>query len=85
MCKWTIRISKDILTFSLAAYCDDIVGICAVEVWNANASWKRLLALECLVETLAKLWLDAQSLEYEYAHTHKTLLGGIIALVNGII
>ena len=38
-----------------------------------------------LVETLAKLGLDAQSLEHKYAHAHKTLLGGIIALVNGIV
>lgn len=70
---------------SWATYCDDIVGICAMEVLDANASWKRLLALKCLVEALAKLWLDAQCLEHEYAHAHKALLRRVVSLVNCIV
>jgi hypothetical protein len=66
-------------------YCNDVVGIGAVEVGYPYAWWKRLLTFECLVETLAELWLDAQSLKHKHAHPHKALFGGVVALVNGIV
>lgn len=67
------------------AYRDNIVCICAVEVGYTYARRKRLLTFERFVETLAKLWLDTQSLEDENAHAHKALLGRIIALVDCVI
>jgi len=56
-----------------------------MEVWYPDAGWKRLLAFKRLIEALAKLWLNAQCLEHEDAHAHKTLLGGIVALINSIV
>jgi hypothetical protein len=56
-----------------------------VKIGNPYACWQRLLSLECLIKTLAEVWLDAKSLENEAAHSHKTLLGRIIALVDGVV
>lgn len=67
------------------AYRDDIVGIRAVEVGDANAGWKGFLAFKRLVEALAELRLNTECLEYKNAHAHKTLLGRIIALINRIV
>lgn len=85
MYRLTGMVSRRMVIVDWGTYCNDIVGICAMEVWYPDAGWKRLLAFKCLVEALAKLWLDAQCLEHEDAHAHKTLLGGIIALINGIV
>lgn len=66
-------------------YCDQIIGICAVKVRDADACWKRFLALECLVETLSKVRLDTQGLKDEYTHSDQALLGRVVALINCII
>lgn len=69
----------------VSTYSDDIVGVCAMEVWYSYAGWKRLLTVESLVKAFTKLWLDAQRLQYKDAHSNKTLLRGIITLVDGVV
>jgi hypothetical protein len=44
-----------------------------MEVGYSYTWWQRLLALERLVEAFAKVWFNAESLQYEDAHSHKAL------------
>jgi hypothetical protein len=56
-----------------------------MEVGYPDTRWQRLLAFERLVEAFAKVWFNAESLQYEDAHSHKALFRVIIALVNSIV
>jgi hypothetical protein len=56
-----------------------------VKIRDADACWKRFLALESLVEAFAKVRLNTQSLKNKYAHSDQALLRRIVALINCII
>jgi hypothetical protein len=56
-----------------------------VKIGDPNIRWKRLLPLESLAETFAKMRLNAQRLEYKDAHPDHTLLGRIVALIKRIV
>jgi len=56
-----------------------------MEVRDPYAWWERFLAFKSLVETFAKIWLDAQSLQHKHAHANQALFCGVVALIDCVV
>lgn len=71
--------------FDSLTHGNHIIRISTVEVGYPNRGWQRFLTLESFVEALTKVCLHTQSLQDKHAHPHKSLLSGVISLVDGVV
>jgi hypothetical protein len=55
-----------------------------MEIWDANARWKRFLALKSPIQALAEIGLDAHGLQDENAHPDQSILGWIVPVLHGV-